>query len=123
MSGARGAAIPDKRRDVMPVHQFRVYRVIEHVQNREAYTPEDLAFELGMSRKIAQRHLKNLWTLDLMYICAWERQEGHIVPVYRWGNKPDVERLHVRTRAELTRRYRQKKLEKMETQTNLGGSL
>ncbi len=96
----------------MAVHQFNVYRVIEHVQNRDPFTPEDLAFELGMSRKIAQRHLKNLWTLDLMYICAWERQGKHIVPVYRWGNKPDVERLHVLSRTELTRRYRERKSEK-----------
>jgi hypothetical protein len=90
------------------LHQFRVYRVIELVMNKEAFTSEDLANDLGIGKKVAQLHLKNLWMLDLMYISGWEREGTHNIPIYRWGNKPDVEKPQPEDRSVTDRRYRQK---------------
>jgi transcription initiation factor IIE alpha subunit len=94
---------------MIPVpHQFRVYRVIELVMNKEPFTSEDLANDLGIGKKVAQLHLKNLWMLDLMYIADWERQGTHHIPIYRWGNKPDVEQPKPEDRSVTDRRYRER---------------
>jgi hypothetical protein len=89
--------------------KYQVYRVIAHLQNREAYDKYDLAFELEMHPKSASRHLKELWMLDLLYICGWEKEHQSFHPVYRWGNKPDVERPEAVSGAERSRRYRERK--------------
>lgn len=96
----------------MSANSFVVYRVINHVQNREAYTADDLAHELGMHQRTAQRHLRELWSLDLMYICSWDRNYKQPVPVYRWGNKPDVEKPRALTSVETSARYREKQRER-----------
>jgi DNA-binding IclR family transcriptional regulator len=72
----------------------------------ETMLAEDLADELGMARAWAARHLRELWTLDLVYIAGWDREACMPVPVYRWGNRPDAKRPEARTRAEYMRRYR-----------------
>jgi len=72
--------------------KFQVYRVMAHLQNREAYDKYDLASELKMHPRTAARHLKELWALDIIYICDWEKEHQSFHPVYRWGNRPDVER-------------------------------
>lgn len=89
--------------------KYQVYRVIAHLQNREAYDKYDLAFELEMHPKTAMRHLKELWMLDLLYICGWEKEYQSFHPVYRWGNKPDVERPEALSGAERSKRYRDRK--------------
>jgi len=88
--------------------QYQVYKVIAHLQNREAYDKYDLAFELNMHPKTASRHLKELWVLDLLHICSWEKEHQSFHPVYRWGNKPDVERPAASTGAERSKRYRER---------------
>lgn len=88
--------------------KYQVYKVIALLQNREAYDKYDLAFELEMHPKSAARHLKELWTLDLLYICGWEKEHQSFHPVYRWGNKPDVERPEALTDAEVSKRYRER---------------
>jgi len=73
--------------------KYEVYRVIDTLKsNRDAYTKYDLHEELGMHPTTAYRHLKELWTLELIYICGWDREKRQPIPAYRWGNKPDVER-------------------------------
>lgn len=89
--------------------KYQVYRVIDHIKDREAYTCSDLALELGMHVRTAQRHLKELYMLDLVYICGWDKEYQQVVPVYRWGNKPDVARPTALTGAEMSRRYRERK--------------
>lgn len=89
--------------------KYQTYQVIALLQNREAYDKYDLAFELELHPKTAMRHLKELWALDLLYICAWEKEHHSFHPVYRWGNKPDVERPAAITSAEASKRYRERK--------------
>lgn len=90
--------------------KFQVYKVIDVLmQNKEPYDKYDLAHELNIEPKTAYRHLKELWMLDLVYICAWERKYHQPHPVYRWGNKPDVERPAALTEAETSKRYRERK--------------
>lgn len=89
--------------------KYQVYQVIAQLQNREAYDKYDLAFELEMHPKTASRHLKELWALDLLYICGWEKEHQSFHPVYRWGNKPDVERPAAVSGAERSKRYRDRK--------------
>ena len=73
--------------------RYEVYRVIDTLKShRDAYTNYDLHEELGMHPKTAYRHLRELWALELIYICGWDREHNQPIPAYRWGNKPDVER-------------------------------
>lgn len=88
--------------------KFQVYKVINHLQNKEPVTKHDLAHELSMTHRTAQRHLKELWALDLVHICGWDREYQQHIPVYRWGNRPDVEKPRPYTNAETTRRYRER---------------
>lgn len=89
--------------------QFRTYKVIDLVKNKEPFTPEDVANELNITTKVASLHLKNLWMLDLMHICDWERRGKHILPVYRWGERPDVPRPPPLTSSQINKRYRARK--------------
>jgi len=90
----------------MTAMKYQVYKVIAHLQNKEAYTSDDLAFELGIAQRTAQRHLKELWVLDLVHICGWDRNYQSHVPVYQWGKKPDVARPKPLTPSEIGKRYR-----------------
>jgi len=96
----------------MAALQYQVYKVIDHIKDREAYTYEDLAYELKMHPKTAYRHLRELWSLDLVYICGWDRVYQQWVPAYRWGNKPDVEKPAAYTPTEKSRRARERKRER-----------
>jgi DNA-binding IclR family transcriptional regulator len=89
--------------------KYQVYRVIDHLQNREAYTCADLASELNMHVRTAQRHLKELYMLDLVYICGWDKEYQQTVPVYKWGNKADVPRPTALTWAQRAKRNRERK--------------
>ena len=91
--------------------KYQVYRVIAHLQDREAYTSNDLAYELKIDKRTAQRHLKELWALDLVHICGWDREYQQPIAVYRWGNRPDVEKPSPITRAESAKRYRERRAE------------
>lgn len=88
--------------------KYQIYRVIDLLQSKEPYDKYDLAFELELNPKTASRHLKELWALDLLYICGWEKEYHNFHPVYRWGNKPDVERPAALTNAETSKRYRER---------------
>lgn len=92
----------------MTALKYQVYQVIAHLQNREPYTYEDLAHEMGVHPKTAYRHLRELWSLDLVYICDWDRQYHQWVPVYKWGNRPDAEKPEAYTAAQKTARYRER---------------
>jgi hypothetical protein len=85
---------------------FDGYRIIDKLKDREAYTKYDIAHELNLHHKTAQIHLRELWTLELIYICGWDREGTVPIPAYRWGNKPDVERPEPRTDAEKSKQYR-----------------
>jgi hypothetical protein len=90
------------------------YLVICKLMTREAYDAKDLAHELGLNVITINKHLRELYLLDLIYICGWDRSKHESgdahqpVPVYRWGNKPDVERPERMERAEVNRRYRER---------------
>lgn len=87
----------------------RAYEVIEYMQRSGAVMAEDLMHDLGIQRNCAGRHLRELWTLELIHICNWDRQYQQWVPVYRWGNRPDKERPEAYTNAETRRRYMDKR--------------
>lgn len=87
----------------------QAYAVIDLLKLGEPVMAEDLIHELGIRRNAAGRHLRELWTLELVYICAWDRQYQQWVPVYRWGSRPDVERPEAYSNAETRRRYADKR--------------
>lgn len=82
--------------------------------SREPYDVKDLAHELGYSVITMNKHLRELYSLDLIYICDWDRSEHepnephHPVPVYRWGNKPDAERPERMPNNEVKKRYQER---------------
>jgi predicted transcriptional regulator len=90
------------------------YLIICKLTTREAYDATDLAYELDLSEITINKHLRELYSLDLIYICGWDRSRHesnashHPVPVYRWGNKPDVKRPEPEDKAEINRRYRER---------------
>lgn len=89
--------------------KYQVYRFIDHLMKGEPVTAPDLAEEMGCDRKTAQRHLSELWSLDLLYICAWDREHHHPIPVYLWGpKKSDAPRPRPMTPAEAKARRRQR---------------
>ncbi len=101
---------------------YECYRIIDKLQDREAYTKYDIAHELGIHHKTAQSHLRQLWTLELIYICGWDRESTMFIPAYRWGNKPDVERPKARTGAQKAREYRARVSQQKALQNVSGGS-
>jgi len=102
-----------KRKPKIKQHAV-AYMVICKLMTREAYDAKDLAHELGFNIITINKHLRELYLLDLIYICGWDRSkhesgEAHRpVPVYRWGNKPDAERPERMDNAEVKRRHREK---------------
>jgi len=82
--------------------------------DREAYDAKDLAEELGFNIITINKHLRELYLLDLIYICGWDRSKHefgkshHPTPVYRWGKKPDVKRPERMNNAEVKRRHHEK---------------
>lgn len=90
------------------------YLIICKLTTREAYDAKDLAYELGLSEITVNKHLRELYSFDLIYICGWDRSKHeantshHPVPVYRWGNKPDVKRPEPESKIEINRRYRER---------------
>lgn len=99
--------------------KYQVYRVLDLLQNREAYTATDLAHELGVHVRTAQRHLKELYMLDLMYICGWDKEYHQTVPVYKWGNKEDAPRPTALTKVQIAARYRERKKRAKQIQSSL----
>lgn len=75
-----------------PKKRNRAYEAISLLQSGDVYLAEDLAHELGVHYKIAERHLRELWVLDLIYISGWDRLHHHWVPRYRWGNRADAKK-------------------------------
>lgn len=90
------------------------YMVICKLMTREAYDAKDLAHELGFNVITINKHLRELYLLDLIHICGWDRSDHEPntahqpVPVYRWGNKPDVERPERMPSVEVKRRHRER---------------
>lgn len=97
----------------MTALKYQVYRVLAHLQNGEPVTCRDLAEELDMNLKTAQRHLRELWALDLVYISGWDREYHQPIPVYMWAMssapKNDVPRPQAMTPAEAAKRRRHRK--------------
>lgn len=91
--------------------KFQVYKVIALFQDsiQNGMTAMDLADELGIHLKTAVRHLRELWTLDLIYISDWDRNWNMPVPVFRWGSKTDKPRPLAKTNAKKTANYRTRK--------------
>lgn len=92
--------------------KYQVYRVIDHLQNKEAVTCRDLAEELGMALKTAQRHLRELHAQDLVYVAAWDREYHQPIPVYKWAVvetiKTDAPKPKAMTAAEAAKRRRKR---------------
>lgn len=90
------------------------YLVIDKLMSREPYDVKDLAHELGYNVITINKHLRELYSLDLIHICDWDRpkhepnQSHQPVPVYRWGNKPDVERPERTPSKEVKKRYQER---------------
>ena len=76
---------------------------------------EDVEHDLGITRARACYHLKNLYSLDLIHICGWDKTYQQWVPIYKWGNRPDVEKPKALTRSQIVKRYRQRKAEQRAT--------
>lgn len=85
----------------------QAYNVIDACQRNEYMTAEDLAHELGLHYKIAERHLRECWALNLIYIASWDRKHHHHVPVYRWGAKQDAAKPKPLTKAEVYAREKE----------------
>ena len=62
------------------------------METKEKFTIHEVANEVGCNAHCAYRHLKELWSMEFIYICAWERNYNHWMPVYRWGNRDDEPR-------------------------------
>jgi hypothetical protein len=74
----------------MKVKRNKAYAVIDMFKRGEPLLREEIQQELGLTKVAANRHLKELWVLDLIYISGWDRAHHEWAPRYRWGNKPDV---------------------------------
>jgi hypothetical protein len=85
------------------------YNVIDYLKSNEYASAEDISHEFQLHYKIAERHLKECWALDLVYIRTWDRKYHHWVPVYKWGNKPDAEKPRPLTKQEVEERYKPKR--------------
>ena len=86
--------------------QYCAYKVIDLLKNGEPFTVEEISNELDMTQSSVRRHLKQLWTLDLVYIKAWDKMGNNTTAVYRWGTHPDAKRPPALTDAEYSRRHR-----------------
>lgn len=95
----------------MAQRKIQCYKFIAKMQEGETQTAHELAHELNTDLRTAARHLKEMWTLELIYICGWDREHHTAIPVYRWGSRPDVERPPTRTRNEIAALYRARKRE------------
>jgi len=102
--------------------KYECYEIINKLKDREAYTKYDIAHELGIHQKTAQVHLRQLWTLELIYICGWDREATSFIPAYRWGNKPDVERPEARSPSQRSKDYRARLSQQKAVQNDSGSS-
>lgn len=77
--------------------------------NRRSHTKYDLSVALDIHHRTAQRHLKELHALDLIYIASWEKEYQQWIPSYKWTQKrqDDAPRPEPLTGAECTARYRE----------------
>jgi hypothetical protein len=85
------------------------YNVIHFLRTNDYASAEDIAHEFSLHYKIAERHLRECWALDLIYISSWDRKHHHWVPVYRWGNRPDAAKPRPLTPQEVETRYAPKR--------------
>lgn len=77
----------------MKPKRFMGYRVLWLLMStKEPWTIHEVAHELGVATNCAYRHLKELWSLDFIHICNWDRTYRHLMPVYRWGKNVDKEK-------------------------------
>lgn len=74
----------------------------------DAVMREDIQHDLGITRDRARWNLRELYALDLIYICGWDKARNQWAPVYKWGNKPDVEKPAPLTRSQVNRRWRER---------------
>lgn len=73
--------------------RFLGYRVLWLLMStKEKYTIHEVANEVGCNANCAYRHLKELWSMEFIHICDWERNYHHWMPLYRWGDKEDKPR-------------------------------
>lgn len=85
----------------MKPKRFEGYRILWTLMStKEPFTIHEMANEIGVAPNCAYRHLKELWTMEFIHICAWERNYHHWMPVYKWGNKEDKPRPAPLTNAE-----------------------
>ena len=77
---------------------------------REPITPHDIVEEVGLHIVNAQGVMRVLKKHKVVHICAWEpdRLGRDATPVYKLGKGKDKPRRN-QTRAEIAKRYRQKK--------------
>lgn len=92
---------------------YQVYKFIYQIQYHGPYTAEDLAHDLGVNRRTAVRHLRELWSLDLIHICNWDRAYHWPIPVFAWGNRHDKPRPMAKPPDERGRRYRERQKMKL----------
>ena len=87
--------------------RFLGYRVLWLLMSdKSPYTIHEVAHEVGCNPHCAYRHLKELWSMEFIHICAWDRNYQHWMPVYKWGNKPDKPRPEPLTSKEVRARRR-----------------
>lgn len=89
--------------------KYQLYNLIYKLKySEDGYTAYDLAEELGVHPKTAARHLRELWSLDLVHISGWDREHHMPIPVLSWGEGKDKPSPKPLTNKEKAKRYRQK---------------
>lgn len=89
-------------------NQAVVIRILDKLLTKEPYSADDMAYELAIAYKTAKKYLKELWILDIVYICSWDRKYNYSVPVYKWGTGEDKEKPESYSKLEIAKRHRLK---------------
>jgi hypothetical protein len=89
---------------------FQGYRILYLLMStKEPYTVHEVANELEVSPVTAYNHLRELWSMEFVHICAWDRTYRHWMPVYKWGEGNDKPKPKPLTTVQISRRKLAKK--------------
>lgn len=85
--------------------RFQGYRILWLLMSsREPWTIHEVAHEIDCAPNCAYRHLRELWSLEFIHICNWDRTYRHWMPVYKWGKGEDAPRPQRLTHAQVRQR-------------------
>jgi len=88
--------------------RYQVYKILGELKDNGPYTIEELSEVTGIHQKTVTRHVREVWALDIIYICEWCRNYRMPVPVFKWGRGIDRPQPDPYTDAEKAKRQRER---------------